>query len=143
MPRNRPRRSNSLSKPISRRVSSSGKSSTRITRSRQSARKASGRRSKAVRARSSISASEGACSEDQSVMARGSEEFQLHQEPEAQDDDADERQGASDAPPPELDRVRLAPRSGRVAGREMVAHAPQGRRSERLALPVHPVERAA
>ena len=65
-PWNRPSRSNSVRASIRSSTSSVGKSSMRITRSEQSARKLSGRRRNASIAITSNSASEGALSGRQS-----------------------------------------------------------------------------
>ena len=113
MPRNRPSRSNSLSHSISRKVSSSGKSSTRITTPAQSApeflRQARegrlrqalrNRRARALRGRTSPVI----------AVATSQMSAQLGGEPEAQHDDADERQRAADPAAPQLDRVRRSPR---------------------------------
>ena len=67
----------------------------------------------------------------------------------AEDDDADQRQAAADAPAPELDRVGAAAlaRTDGVLGPEMIArpppHAGKRRGSEGFRIPLHALQRLA
>src|SRR5919107_4845496 len=102
-PRKRPRISNSPSQFMTSRVSSSGKSSTRMTTPSHRRRKSSGRRAKASSARCSKLASDGAARLDQSVI--GSPELELHPKQIGEDDDPDQGQKTADAAAPDLGPV--------------------------------------
>src|SRR5829696_297911 len=144
-PRNRPGRSNSLSQFMTSRVSSSGKSSTRMTTPSHSRRKPSGRRANASSARCSKSASDGAARLDQSVI--GSPELELHPKQIGEDYDADQGEGTADTTAPKLRPVGAAVRlDGSVAPREVPAEPPprpgDAGPAKRLGVALHALEGA-